>query len=140
MSAAYFDPIPEEMLKNAEIVEPLPGQLESYQEMPSRLEMAISLFTRNAKSEGNAVVHARSVRLPTIENVTIEALAKYSGLSVNKVIVQLLEVALDEVFQGFDEKERAEIFKIRGQIYGQMALDQNGYPITGGELSKEGEI
>lgn len=132
MSASYFEPLSADDLKNAPI-------LDSYNEPPTRLEMAIALFTKTATGEGVGTVHARSVRIPTIENVTIEALAQYSGLSVNKVIVQLLEVALDEVFQGFTEDQRREVFALRGKLL-MARLDENGYPDLGGDQAKEGDI
>jgi len=118
-------------------------QLESYDNPPTRLEMAVGLFTRSATSDAQGNVHARSVRIPSIENVTIEALAKYSGLSVNKVIVQLLEVALDEVFSAFSDKQRAELFAIRGQMLKDMIPAGSTYPAfpeLGGEPAAKGEI
>jgi hypothetical protein len=117
----------------------LDAQMQSYDEMPTRLEMAISLFTKTGTSEAMGSVNAISVRIPSIEYVTIEALAQYSGLSRNKVIVQLLEVALDEVFQGLKPEQRAEVFKIRGDLL-MKNMDADGYPNLGGETSKEGEI
>ena len=114
--------------------------LDSYNELPSRLEMAIALFTKTATSDGFGSVHARSVRIPTIENVTIDALAEYSGLSANKVICQLLEVALDEVFQGMTEQQRGDVFKIRSKHLGKV-VDKDGFPILEGEeQSGAGEI
>lgn len=98
----------------------------SYDEMPTRLEMAIQLFTRQGSSEASGGVHARSVRIPTIENVTIEALAQYSGLSVNKVICQLLEVALEEVFQGLKDDQREEVIEIRSKLL-RTLTDETGY-------------
>lgn len=113
--------------------------LDSYDELPSRLEMAIALFTRTATSEMHGGVHARSVRIPTIEHVTIDALAEFSGLSSNKVIVQLLQVALDEVAQGMTGEQRAELFAIRSKHFGKK-VDKDGYPDFGQvEQAKEGE-
>lgn len=115
-------------------------QLQSYDEAPTRLEMAVALFTRTATSEALGSVHARSVRIPSIENVTIEALAQYSGLSVNKVIVQLLEVALDEVFQAMGADQRAQVFAKRGALMKEMC-DKDGYPVfPGAEPAQEGDI
>lgn len=114
--------------------------LESYNEMPTRLEMAVGLFTKTATSDATGSVHARSIRIPSIENITIDALAKYSGLSANKVIVELLQVALDEVFQGMSEEHRRAIFKIRGQMLMELVKDDSGMPDLGGEASKQGEI
>lgn len=115
-------------------------QLQSYVEAPTRLEMAVALFTRTVTSEALGSVHARSVRIPTIENVTIEALAQYSGLSVNKVIVQLLEVALDEVFQAMSLEQRAQVFAKRGALIKEMC-DKDGYPVfPDAEPAQEGDI
>ena len=94
--------------------------MDSYDEMPTRLELAIALFTRSANSEAIGSVHARSIRVPTIENCTIDALAEHSGLSVNKVIVQLLQVALDEVFQGMPQDERDQVFHRRARFLGEV--------------------
>lgn len=116
------------------------GGLTTYQEPPTRLEMAISLLTKQGTSDAVGVVHARSIRIPTIENMTIDALAQYSGLSANKVICQLLEVALDEVFQGMSDQHRSEIFAIRGKLLKALPRDKDGYPQLGGENSKEGDI
>jgi hypothetical protein len=115
-------------------------QLDSYDDMPTRLEMAVALFTRNATSDAQGSVHARSVRIPSIENLTIDALAKYSGLSANKVICQLLEVALDEVFQGFTAEQRQAVFEIRGQMMKALPKDKDGYVELGGEGASKGEI
>lgn len=142
MSAAYFEPI-ENLIESGQVkFEPLPegykeSVMQSYDEMPSRLEMAIALFTKTATSEGMGSVNALSVRIPTIEYTTIEALAEFSGLSRNKVIVQLLEVALDEVFQGMKDEDRARLFQLRSKYLMKLA-GADGYPV--GETSVEGEI
>lgn len=112
--------------------------LQSYDEAPSRLEMAIAMFTRQASSEGVGSVHARSVRIPTIENVTVEALAQYSGLSVNKVICQLLDVALDEVFQGFTDEQRKEVFAIRSRLFKTLMDEKGDFKLQ--EQAAKGEI
>lgn len=141
---SYFD-TPEELIASGALkVEPMPegyaaSVMQSYDEMPSRLEMAISLFTKTGTSEAMGSVQPISVRIPSIEFVTIEALAEYSGLSKNKVIVQLLEVALDEVFQGLKDEQRAEIFQIRGKLM-MKNMRPDGYPDFGTETAKEGEI
>jgi hypothetical protein len=140
--SAYFEneSVIQKMIDSGQLPEPVsPAQMQSYDEMPSRLEMAIALFTKTGTSDGMGSVNAISVRIPSIEYVTIEALAQFSGLSRNKVIVQLLEVALDEVFQGFTAEQRAEVFKLRGDIM-RKNMDEDGYPNFGGETAKEGEI
>ena len=128
--SAYSDPI----------ALPEGVQLQSYDDQPTRLEMAVALFTRSATSEAFGSVHARSVRIPTIENVTIEALAQFSGLSVNKVIVQLLEVALDEVFQAMTAEQRTQVFAKRVELLKAMC-GKDGYPVfPDAEQPKEGDL
>lgn len=113
----------------------------SYSEPPSRLEMAVALFSKQATSEAVGSVHSVSVRVPTIEYYSIEALAKHSGLSRNKVIVQLLEVALDEVWQGMNEDNRQAVATIRSQMLGGVLnTTDDEYFMPGAEASKKGEI
>lgn len=90
----------------------------SYDEMPSRLEMTVDLLTNKASSESHCAVRAYSIRVPLIEDATIKALHVYSGQTQNKVIVQLLQVALDEVFQAMTEADRESIFKLRAGFLG----------------------
>jgi hypothetical protein len=113
---------------------------QSYSEAPTRLEMAVDLFTRNGSSEAVGSVHARSVRIPTIENMTIEALALHSGLSVNKVIVKLLEVALDEVFQAMQEDQREQVYAKRAVLLRALLGKDGLVDMTDIEQSKEGDI
>lgn len=88
----------------------------SYTEQPSKLDMALALFQRTGSSEGVGSVHGLTVRIPTIEYCSIEALAKHSGLSRNKVIVELLGVALDEVWQGLNPDDRHDLVRIRSEV------------------------
>jgi hypothetical protein len=136
---SYFEPLNLTDEQKTAATPVSPTYIDSYHEMPTRLEMAVALFNRTATSDGNGFVHARSVRIPTIENVTIDALAKHSGLSANKVICQLLEVALDEVFQAFTDEQRQAVFDIRRELL--MAMPQkDGFPVLTGDSSKQGEI
>lgn len=97
--------------------------LSSYDEMPSRLDMAISLFTNKASSDTIGAVRAYSIRVPLLEDATIKALHMYSGQTQNKVIVQLLQVALDEVFQGMPESDRVAIFAMRAALLHETAFE-----------------
>jgi hypothetical protein len=111
-----------------------------YSEPPSRLEMAIALFSKQATSDGVGSVHSVSVRIPTIEYYSIEALAKHSSLSRNKVIVQLLELALDEVWQGMDDENREAVTRIRSEMIGELRDADGNFVFPGSESSTKGEI
>ena len=106
----------------------------SYTAQPTKLEMAISLFQKLGTSEGVGSVHPVSVRLPTIEFASVQALAKHSGLSLNKVFVELLQVALDEVWQALDEDNRKALTQIRSEVLDKLL--QPGQS----QSSKNGEI
>jgi len=87
--------------------------MDSYDQMPTRLEMVTALLTKRATSETIGAVRAYSIRIPLLQDATIKALHVNSGLSQNKVIVHLLDVALDEVFQEMSVDEREAVFKLR---------------------------
>lgn len=82
-------------------------------EEPSRLDVLIAQVQKTAKSDYVGAVHALSVRLPTFVYGTVEALCKHSGMSRNKMIVQLLEVALEEVFDRLPEGDLQELCELR---------------------------
>lgn len=110
------------------------NKLTSYDEMPSRLEMAVDLFTNKATSDTIGAVRAYSIRVPLVEDATIKALHVYSGQTQNKVIVQLLQVALDEVFQTMSEADRDSIFKLRASFLGESVLEVEQPQAEKGEM------
>ena len=89
-------------------------------EAPTNLDMLISLLQKTGTTETHTSVHAMSVRIPTIEYATIQALARHSGHSQNKIFCQLLAVALEEVWAGLDEKNGEAIGKIRSEILQEL--------------------
>ncbi len=107
---------------------------QSYTAQPTKLEMAISLFQKLGTSEGVGSVHPVSVRIPTIEFASVQAMAKHSGLSLNKVFVELLQVALDEVWQGLDDDNRMALTQIRSEVLGKLLEPGES------QSSKKGEI
>lgn len=107
---------------------------QSYSEMPTKLEMAISLFQKLGTSEGIGSVHPISVRIPTIEYSSIQAMSKHAGLSVNKVIVELLQVGLDEVWQGLNDENRRNLVAIRADLLRRLVEPGVAEGSTKGEI------
>lgn len=105
-----------------------------YDEPPTVLEQAIALFERTGGTESVGSVHALSIRVPTIEYATIEGLARHSGVSRNKVICQLLAVALDEVWQGMSEDNRAGVQAYRSEIFREFMQSENHAQSVEGEI------
>lgn len=84
-----------------------------YDEPPTKLEMLVDQVSKSASSEAIGSVHSISVRVPTIPFSTIQAIAKHSGMSMNKTIVALIDVALDELWKGLSEDDCAQIQSLR---------------------------
>lgn len=104
-----------------------------YDEPPTKVEILVSLVSKTAKSESVGSVHPISVRLPTIPFATIQAVAQHSGMSMNKVIVALLDVGLDELWQGLDQEECNQISALRSSFLGDVLQgdDQPGQAAEG---------
>lgn len=105
-----------------------------FDEPPTALEHAINMFERNASSESVGSVHAMSIRVEAIQYSTIEALARFSGMSRNKVISTLLGVALDEVWQGMTDDCRAGVQAFRSEILGQIVATGDFPQAAKGEI------
>lgn len=86
----------------------------------TKLDMVVALLEKTGKSEASTSVHPISVRIPTFDYANIEAMAQHSGLSRNKIICQLLDLALSEVWTALDEENGEAINKLRMKIYMEM--------------------
>lgn len=92
----------------------------SYPDEITKLDLVLALLQKTGKSEGHTAVHALSVRIPTFDYANIEAMAQHSGLSRNKIVCQLLDLALSEVWKGLDEENGKAINDLRMKIYMDM--------------------
>lgn len=93
---------------------------------PTKLEMFLAEIQKTATSEAVGSVHSVTVRLPSVEFATIEALCRTSGLARNKVIVNLIQVALDEMWQGVDPEMRDVIAGLQGIVLRDLVQDDDG--------------
>lgn len=84
-----------------------------YDEPPTKLEMLVDQVSKTASSDAVGSVHSISLRVPTIPFSTIQAIAKHSGMSMNKTIVSLIDVALDELWKGLSEDDCQQIQALR---------------------------
>lgn len=104
-----------------------------YTEPPTALDVALSAFQRTTITESVGTVHPFSVRIPTIEFATLEALSRFSGVSRNKTLVMLLAVGMSEVFQGMDSDSLEGVYAMRREVFGTLK-------VANLETSTEGEI
>lgn len=109
--------------------------LSYYDEPPTKLEMLVAQVSKTATSEAVGSVHPISVRVPTIPFSTIQAVSQHSGMSMNKVIIALLDVGLDELWKGLPQEECDVIQGLRSEILQRVLQGST----TMGQAS-EGEI
>lgn len=106
---------------------------------PTKLEMFLAEIQKTGTSESVGSVHSVTVRLPSVEFATIEALCRTSGLARNKVIVNLIQVALDEMWQGVDPEMRDVIAGLQGIVLRDLVQDEDGN-VKVLDNAKQGEI
>lgn len=88
-----------------------------YPEDLTKLDMVLALLQKTGKSESQTAVQALSIRIPVFDYANIEAMAVHSGLSRNKIICQLIDLALTEVWRGLDDENSKAINELRFKIY-----------------------
>lgn len=83
---------------------------------PDELEQAVMLLAKSATMNEAGSAHGFSVRMPTIVYATVKAMAEHSGLSVNRVVVQILRVGIDAVGQALPGADAHAIADIRARM------------------------
>lgn len=89
---------------------------------PSKLGMLVAEITHRGTSERRGAVHALTVRIPTVEMSYLQAISKYSGMSLNKTIVQFLEVAIDLAHSSLSRKEAKAIQILQGEFVESLSI------------------
>lgn len=97
----------------------------------SKAEFLIAQFQKEGKSEFSGLVKGITCRLPIPQYSAIEALHRHSGMSKNKVIVELLDVALEIAIRGLDRANRKSFNQHQSDVLAQ--LSEEGY----GEISRD---
>lgn len=106
-----------------------------YDEPPTKLEVLVSMVGKTATSETVGSVHPISVRIPTIAYTTIQAISHHSGMSMNKTICQLLDVALDELWGQLAEEDRERVSELRsGYLRNILAAGEKAAQAEKGEV------
>ena len=105
----------------------------------TRLEMFLAEIQKTGTSETVTSVHSVTVRLGSIEFSTIEALCRTSGLARNKVIVNLIQVAIEEMWKGLDPDMHNVIAGLQGIVLRELTHDEDGN-LKALENAKQGEM
>jgi hypothetical protein len=83
---------------------------------PSQLELTVGLLAKTARLQEFGAAHAMSVRMPLMVFATVRAMAEQSGLSTNRVVVELLRVAIEAVGESLPDVDADNIVSIRSRI------------------------
>lgn len=86
----------------------------------TRLDHVLGMLEKRASTEFHGAMHPISVRLPIITAATIDAFAKHSGHSKNRIIIELLELAIEEVTSQIGDEDGENITRLRARILGDM--------------------
>ena len=86
----------------------------------TRLDHVVGMLEKRANTDHIGAVHPISVRLPIITAATIDAFAQHSGHSKNKIMIELLELAIEEVTSAISDDDGEHIENLRSKILGEM--------------------
>lgn len=98
---------------------------------PTKLEMFVSELEKTAISDGRGAVKSVTVRLPLVDFATIEALSRAGGMPRNKVIVKLVESAIQEMWTELSPDMHEVVTGLQGQILQDLPHDE---ATQGGEI------
>lgn len=94
-------------------------------EPPSNLDILVGMVRKTADEQASGWLQSVTIRMPMTLACFLEALAKHSGHSRNKIMVKALEASLDAVLEQLPEEERAEIHQICADLVGERLKDKN---------------
>lgn len=95
-------------------------------EAPSNMDMLLGMVSKTADENTSAWIQPLTVRMPVILATTLDALAKYSGQSRNKLAVKALESAMDTLWEQLPEADRTEIEAIRAELIADRLQSATG--------------
>jgi hypothetical protein len=101
---------------------------------PSKCDLFLAEINKTGKSDAMGAVHAVTVRIPSFEFARIEAIGRVTGLTRNKIIVNLIEIGIEDMREGIDP----DIGDLINGMHGQIVHDL----ISSGDFStsEKGEI
>lgn len=95
--------------------------------VPTELAQTVHLFSKRAQQEEVGAAKSLTTRMPILVYASIKAIAEHSGLSINRVMVQLLRVGLDAVAENLPEQDAQDIECLRSSILMEWAdLEHDG--------------
>lgn len=82
-----------------------------HEEISTKLDQAVSLFSRLGQTEYRGVVFPASVRMPFFTYAYVEALTAHAGgtVSRNRTMCELLAVGIDAVLEAMPPEDRRAV-------------------------------
>lgn len=95
-------------------------------------DILVALVSKAGVKEVIGNLHPVSLRMPTVEFCTVEAIAKHSGQSRNRIINQMISVSISWLQSELDTSDLNAIGSIRSAILQQFM--QGDLPFESGSL------
>lgn len=89
---------------------------------PSKLQLLMLLLENPSTNTGEPAGVPLTIRLSATVFARIDALSQHSGQNRNKVIAELIDVALADINNGLSEANRAAIDALQRDIADAMAI------------------
>lgn len=85
-------------------------------ESPSKLDILVSLISKNGTTSSRGGVVPITCRMPLHQMCWLQAVAAHTGMSVNKVIVEILEVGIEAALRAVPKTDLRAIRKLEDPI------------------------
>lgn len=82
----------------------------------TRLECLVGIVEKTATSEYSGQMNPVSVRLPIDIAAMVYALSQHSGVSKNKMMVELLDLGIETLWGALKKKHKVVIHELQGQM------------------------
>lgn len=91
----------------------------------TKADILMAQLQNQGKSVSAGLFKGITCRLPVHQYSAIDAFSRHTGMSKNKIIVELLEVAVHDAITALDTKNRRAFNKLQSQVL--MEMEAEGY-------------
>lgn len=87
------------------------------------LDVFVGMVSRHADAEHVGAIQPVTVRMPLEMGCTVDAISQFSGQSRNRILIQALEVAIDQLYSSLPEADLKHINAIRGELFRKRLIE-----------------
>lgn len=91
------------------------------QEVPTELELTVGLFSKTATMQEVGAAKSLSVRMSWSIFATVKAMSEYSGLSMNRTVLQLMRAGIEAVGEALPDADGRAIAEIKHRVLQELA-------------------